>query len=108
MWHLIFSKRKLTPSSVLQLGYLLDDMCYTCGATFQDLDMPTDLQTVYVKSHKCFDPMEKLYYSCGFELICYYCGKGVTEAELTDYYPQCSTCSGKPSVKRSRRSPSRK
>ncbi len=105
MWRLLFSKRKLSPSSIANLEHLLDDMTYTCGATFDDLDIPDNLKAVCIKSHKCYDPIEKLYYSCGYESICYYCGKIVT-ADNMEYYPQCSTepCSKKPLIKRRSRS----
>ena len=105
MWRLLFSKRKLNPGAVGQLEVLLEDMSFTCGASFEDLDLPLDLQSVCVKTHKCFDPMEKLYYSCGFEAICFYCGKEVPViADDSDYYPQCDKCSSKPFVKKPKRS----
>lgn len=45
---------------------------------------------VYIKDHDCYDHVEKLYYSCGFELICIHCGEYLPneiEDEDCDTYP---------------------
>lgn len=34
MWRLFFSKKKLSPAFVLQLENIIEDVSYTCGATF--------------------------------------------------------------------------
>ena len=53
----------------------------------------------YIREHNCFDPVEKLYYSAGFEPICIYCAaEGVEERD--GFYPKCSACSDKPLVKK--------
>ena len=61
-------------------------MSYTCGATFEDITMPEGLESVCIKVHNCYDPIEKLYYSCGF----------VANAEN---YPQCLHCTSRPATK---------
>ena len=93
-------------SSVKQLGILLDDVSYTCGAMFEDLDLPPSLSSVCIKAHNCFDPIEKLYYSCGlFEPICYYCGRAVEmNADEVECYPRCDACTNKVPVKKNKRS----
>ena len=53
---------------------ILDDISYTCRTTFKDLDLPGRLTNVFMKGHSCAECIEKLYYSCGFEPICVYCG----------------------------------
>ena len=49
---------------------------------------------------KCFDPVEKLYYSAGYSTICIYCA-GSMEGSVPDAaYPQCIHCASKPKVAR--------
>ena len=104
MWRLLFAPSKLSPQSVTQLKSILEEVSYTCGATFNDMEMPNELQSVSVRMHKCYDPIEKLYYSCGFpEIICIYCARTLPETSNTkDYYPQCPECI-QPRIKRVRR-----
>lgn len=49
---------------------------------------------VYVKDHDCCDHIEKLYYSCGFDVICIHCGEYLPDPSDADdaYYPQCIQC----------------
>ena len=76
MWRLLFSKSKLNPQSIKNLESILKEISYTCGASFSNVDMPNDLKPVCIRIHKCFDPVEKLYYSFGFsDVICIYCSK---------------------------------
>ena len=54
--------------------------------------MPEGL-SVFVKDHDCGDPIEKLYYSCGYEAICIHCGDYLADVdENSDFYPQCLEC----------------
>ena len=102
MWRIIFSKNKLSAQSRVDLANLLEDISYSCGATFDDIDLPQSLKSICIKSHKCYDPMEKLYYSAGFEPICMYCA-ALCDGSDQNYYPQCGDCT-KPRVLRQRRS----
>ena len=59
--------------------------------------MPDDLKSVCVRAHNCHDPVEKLYYSCGFpEVICIYCSKTLHSDGNSNgdepgvNYPQCT------------------
>ena len=61
-------------------------MAYTCGVTFSDLDLPGRLKNVCVKDHRCNDPIEKLYYSCGFKPVCCYCASNDV-GEDVEYLP---------------------
>lgn len=93
MWRIILSKKKLNPQNFILLNRIVEDISYTCGTSLNDLDLPAELESVCIKPHRCYDPMEKLYYSCGFEPICYYCAKDVPEEGQPDeQYPMCHVC----------------
>ena len=58
-------------------------------------DLSVGLKDAYLKDHDCRDPIEKLYYSCGYQAICIHCGcseylRGVEEHG--HHYPQCRDC----------------
>ena len=50
MWRLLFSKRKVSTHQVSQLERIIEDMSYTCGASFDDLELPKGIH-VNVKLH---------------------------------------------------------
>ena len=88
-WRLLFSKQKLNYSETCELEGLLDDCSYSCGVSLSELELPNT---------------EKLYYSCDFEPICYWCAS----EDVTDnprYFPVCSDCTemGKSLVMRPQR-----
>ena len=60
-WHLLFSKRKLSARERTQLGRIIADVSYSCGATIADLILPDTLKSVGIPSHNCSDPIEKIY-----------------------------------------------
>jgi len=69
--------------------YIIDDVLLPNGIT------------VCVKDHDCNDPIERLYYSCGYEPVCIYCGWYLQNADEDDEaYPQCVDCTGEPIKKR--------
>ncbi len=84
MWRLVFSKKKLTPPQKKSLETILEDVKYLCGALFDELELPPQLETVCVRDHNCCDPIETLYYSAEYNLICYYCAS----KELDDSVPE--------------------
>ena len=99
MWRLLFSKKKLSTDQVSQLEIIIEDMAYTCRATFDDLALPEGID-VNVKLHNCYEPIEKVYYSCGYQAICIYCA-GTVSQSTDEYYPQCVSClTVKPRLKR--------
>lgn len=55
-----------------ELEKCLDNIFYTCGVKFSELDLPGRLKDVCVKDHRYQDHIE-LYYSCDFETICSHC-----------------------------------
>ena len=101
MWRLLYSKKKLKAEDRCLLTLQLEDLAFSCGALLQDLDLPAPLNEVYVRSVNCFDPIEKLYYSAGYEPICIYCAGQVASAtESRKFYPQCIHCISKPQISR--------
>ena len=94
--HVYSKKRKLSAQDKTEIQSVIDDISYTCGATLQELDLPDKFSCVYVREHNCFDPIEKLYYSAGFEPICIYCAA----EDVEDCNPKCSACSDRPLVKK--------
>ena len=74
----------------------MEDLTYTCGAQLQDLDLSGKLAEVYIRDMRCYDPIEKLYYSTGkYEEICIYCGGEENLTSKEGAYPQCIDCSKK-------------
>lgn len=102
LWRLLFSKKKLNSQNIAELEKVIEDISYTCGASFEDIQLPDDIE-VFVKIHSCNDPIEKLYYSCGFQAICVYCGSTLQLIHSDEYYPQCVLCTDKSPIKRTTR-----
>ena len=50
-WRLMFCKHKLSVQEISDLQTILDDISYTCGTTFDDLELPGRLVNVFVKDH---------------------------------------------------------
>ena len=93
-WRLLFSKKKLTNLQRRTLEAILDDVSYSCGASFEDIEFPDGLESVCIRDHNCGDPVERLYYSAEYDAICYYCASENISSEVpTDVYPLCSNCS---------------
>ena len=66
---------------------------YSCDATLEDLVMPPELCTVCVRDRQCGDPMEKLYYSAGYDPVCYYCASEIVNDSIAvEFYPMCTSC----------------
>ena len=51
MWCLIFSKKKLSPQGKADLARLLDNISYTCGATFDEINLPESLNTICIRAY---------------------------------------------------------
>ena len=60
-----------------------------------DADLP-----VYTRSLNCYEPIEKQYYSAGYEPICVYCASTDKLKTNTGYLPQCTDCAGKEEIKK--------
>ena len=92
-WRLMFCSHKLSHQEVLTLTKCLDNVSYMCCVLFSDLNLSGRLKTVFVKDHACVDPVEKLYYLCGFEPICCYCA--TTDLDVSDElinFLMCDEC----------------
>jgi len=79
MWRLLYSKKRLKKDERRQLQLSLEGLSFTCGSSLQELDLPSPLNDVYVRSINCFDPVEKLYYLAGYDPICIYCAGNVEQ-----------------------------
>ena len=69
---IVFQKKADLTREAATPNYL-EDVSYSCGVSFQELDVPESLTCVYVLEHNCYDPVEPLYYTAGFDPICVYC-----------------------------------
>ena len=65
MWRVIYSKYKLKAEEKKALQKALEGMSYTCGSMLEDLQLSGKLANVHIRDLKCYNPMEKLYYSSG-------------------------------------------
>ena len=93
MWRVVYSRYKLTPSEKRVLQQSLDGMLYTCGSMLADLHLTGKLTNVYVRDLRCYDPMEKLYYSSGCNnQVCYYCSCTNNLITVENSYPICTSC----------------
>ena len=97
MWRLVYAEKKLSVQLRKRLEKKLHFYTFSCGATFADLELEDDFPLVYVRDISCDDPIEKLYYSAGYEPICIYCAQEVTEDtdSASKSYPQCGNCKDK-------------
>ena len=86
----------------LELESIIDDISYTCGFSLSEVSLSWKLKGVCVKNHLCSDPIEKLYYSCGLELICYWCAS-LDVTEDSEHFPTCGDCKGKVKVNQPKR-----
>ena len=103
MWHLIYSRHKLSTQEKKQLEQCLNDYTFTCGATLADLNLPGNLSEVCVRDLRCYDNVEKLYYSMkNYEPVCIHCCAKDNLSTEANCYPQCHDCttSNKPPVKK--------
>ena len=71
LWRLLYSCTKLSAEEQGNVQDKLADVSFTCGSPIEDLgdDLP-----VYTRILNCYEPVEKLYYSAGYEAIRVYCG----------------------------------
>ena len=57
-------------NSVCLSHQLLDNYSYTCGFSLQDIELPQPFREVYIRNINCYEPIEMLYYSAGYDPIC--------------------------------------
>ncbi len=72
MRRLVYSKYKMKSERTV-LNQALENFSFTCGAMLSDLELGEehlDGEHVFVRSVRCYEPLEKLYHSVGnYELI---------------------------------------
>ena len=92
MWRLVYAKKKLSAQAKRGLERKLCDLDLSCGASLFDLDLPTPLRDVDCRDLRSEDPVEKLYYSMGYEPICIYCSSEDDLDNPEECYPICASC----------------
>ena len=104
MWRLVYSKYKLTTAERATLNQALEEFTFTCGAVLSDLELGLerlDGEHVFVRGLRCYEPLEKLYYSVrSYEHICIYCCSSDNISQKQDCYPQCAACGNREVIKR--------
>lgn len=76
-WRVIYSKFALKKVERVELENIFEDIEYTCGSIFSDIECHSNsvLRSVFVKRNLTYNsPIEKPYYSADNTPICYYCG----------------------------------
>ena len=109
----LYSKKVVRGVRRTQLSNCLTDIQYTCGFSFDKLDLEEEthvLKTVFLRKNiTCNCTIELTYYSAGFEDVCFFCGtdelepaEAGDEDEAKKYYPLCTGCkdNGKKLVER--------
>ena len=92
MWRLTYSRKKLSAQARKELDKKLSEFDFSCGFNLSDLDLPDCLVDVHCRDLRCGDPVEKLYYSMGYENICIYCSSEDYIIIPDKCYPICMTC----------------
>ena len=96
-WRLIYSKHA-TSSERRELQVILEDILFSCGSSFEDIDCGESsmLKKVFCRLNlNCSSPIEIPYYISNHETLCYYCGVDNDFASgdlFSDKYPICMHC----------------
>ena len=95
-WRCLYSKKKISRKLHGKVESALEDLSYTCGSVFSDLEdeeMRGVFDSVFVKaSLDCSQPTEKPWYAAGFEDICFFCGVEDDLNTNPESYPLCEEC----------------
>ena len=94
MWRLIYSPNRLKAEDKRLLERKLDNFAFSCSTTLEELDLPEHMQNLAVRQLQCEKPVEKLYYSMGYEPIRIYCSSEDNLDIPNDSYPFCEFCKG--------------
>ena len=107
-WRVLYSKYSLKKDQREELEQLIEDLDYTCGSIFADIEAEEDsvLNSVYVKANlTCNSTIEIPYYTAGNAPKCYHCGSEDKLQEKEKDFPICLSCLNvgkKPVPKRSK------
>lgn len=94
-WRVVYSKRKLKPADKNTVTTEVEQLMYSCGSVFQDIDGYEDtfLNVVFVRRNlTCRHDIGVTYYGAGNENICVHCGTLEDVLEHQGYYPICQGC----------------
>ena len=92
-WRLLYSQYKLTEKDRTDLEKALQYVSFTCGSPLQELELPGKLVNVYIWDMVCEEPIERLYCTAKYPLICVHCVCSFEINFNTDqshFYSQCS------------------
>ena len=92
MWRLVYAKKKLTAHWRRELEKMFQTFDFSCGASTSDLGLPDELSDVHFRDLSCEDPVEKLYYSMGYDPICIYCSSEDELETREKFFPICASC----------------
>ena len=88
-WRVLHAEKKLHPDQRNEVLHELDNLSYTCGSIFQDID---GHEESFLKKNE--DKNFIHYYGAGHEIICIHCGtlNNIEERNSHSVYPMCQTC----------------
>ena len=74
---------------------------YTCGAQLKDLGGSFEEEHTCMRNIRCYEPLEKLYYSVGtYEPLCIFCCSNEELTTKDGCDPQCKKCSSREPIKK--------
>lgn len=94
-WRFLYCKYSLKRDQREKLEQLVEDLDYTCGSIFANIEADEDsvLNSVYVKANlTCNSPIEIPYYTAGNDPICYHCGHENELQQNEKDHPVCLSC----------------
>ena len=69
-------------NSVYLSHYWITIFSYTFGSSLQDIELSEPFKEVYLCNISCYEPIEELYYSAGYDPICIYCAEEVIQYKM--------------------------
>lgn len=94
-WRVCYASRVLTKNEILELESELDNISFSCGSCFQDIEDYEGgiFDHVYVNDKLTrASPMEAPYYVTFSDPLCYYCGSEHDLTSTSETYPICVEC----------------
>jgi hypothetical protein len=85
----------LKKNEILQLERELDNISYSCGSCFQEIEdyQGGIFEHVYVNDKlTCDSPIQFPYYVTFYDPLCFYCGSEHDLASTPEIYPLCVEC----------------
>ncbi|CAB4019160.1 Hypothetical predicted protein [Paramuricea clavata] len=94
-WRVCYASHVLKKNQKRELESELDNIAYSCGSCFQDIEdyQGGIFEHVYVNDKlTCASPMETPYYVTFSDPLCYYCGSEHDLTSTPKTYPICGAC----------------